>query len=58
MNDTGLLQIFQNVNDTLCRYDYYIHTSKLVAEIVKVNLKFGIYHTIDMLNDGACKMYG
>ena len=26
---------------------------KLVTEIVKVNLKFGIYHTIDMLNDGA-----
>lgn len=25
---------------------------KLVTEIVKVNLKFGIYHTIDMLNDG------
>lgn len=26
---------------------------KLVTEIVKVNLKFGIYHTMDMLNDGA-----
>ncbi|MCM1049883.1 MAG: PBECR4 domain-containing protein [Clostridiales bacterium] len=26
---------------------------KLVTEIVKVNLKFGIYHTIDMLNDSA-----
>lgn len=24
---------------------------KLVTEIVKVNLKFGIYHTMDMLND-------
>ncbi len=23
------------------------------TEIVKVNLKFGIYHTMDMLNDGA-----
>ena len=140
MKDTRLLQIFQNMKDTLCRYDYYIHTSKktihlsntedkiphlmglqfagrpkqytgdfvayavkkgritmqsleklvqkyykteekqrrilevihlkldnllflpaggiradekLVTEIVKVNLKFGIYHTIDMLNDEA-----
>ena len=26
---------------------------KLVTEIVKVNLKFGIYHTMDMLNDEA-----
>ena len=26
---------------------------KLVTEIAKVNLKFGIYHTMDMLNDGA-----
>lgn len=26
---------------------------KLVTEIVKVNLKFGIYHTMDMLNDGT-----
>lgn len=26
---------------------------KLVTEIIKVNLKFGIYHTMDMLNDGA-----
>ena len=26
---------------------------KLVTEIVKVNLKFGIFHTMDMLNDGA-----
>lgn len=26
---------------------------KLVTEIVKVNLKFGVYHTMDMLDDGA-----
>ena len=79
MKDTRLLQIFQNVKDTICKYDYYIRTSKeiihlsntedkiekmlrasgigadekLVTEIVKVNLKFGIYHTMDMLNDEA-----
>ena len=140
MKDTRLLQIFQSVKDTICKYDYYIHTSKkiihlsntedkiphlmglqyagrpkqytgdfgayavkkgritmqsleklvqkyyrtetiylssmaecrertgiekmlqaggigadekLVTEIVKVNLKFGIYYTMDMLNDGA-----
>lgn len=26
---------------------------KLVTEIVKINLKFGMYHTMDMLNDSA-----
>lgn len=26
---------------------------KLVAAIVKINLKFGVYHTMNMLNDRA-----
>ena len=33
MKDTRLLQIFQNVKDTICKYDYYIHTSKKIIHL-------------------------
>ncbi|MDE6052426.1 MAG: hypothetical protein K2G55_01405 [Lachnospiraceae bacterium] len=33
MKDTRLLQIFQNVNDTIYKYDYYIHTSKKIIHL-------------------------
>ncbi|MCX4321262.1 MAG: PBECR4 domain-containing protein [Lachnospiraceae bacterium] len=33
MKDTRLLQIFQSVKDTICKYDYYIHTSKKIIHL-------------------------
>ena len=33
MKDTRLLEIFQGVKETLCRYDYYIHTSKRILHL-------------------------
>ena len=33
MKDTRILQILQNVKDTICKYDYYIHTSKKVIHL-------------------------
>lgn len=33
MKDTRLLEIFQSVKETLCRYDYYIHTSKRILHL-------------------------
>lgn len=33
MKDTRLLQIFQNVKDTICKFDYYIHTSKKIIHL-------------------------
>ncbi len=33
MKDTRLLAIFQNAKETLCKYDYYIHTSKKIIHL-------------------------
>ncbi len=33
MKDTRLLEIFQSVKETICRYDYYIHTSKRILHL-------------------------
>lgn len=33
MQDTRLPEIFQNTKETICKYDYYIHTSKRILHL-------------------------
>ncbi len=39
-----LLQIFQDTKEVLCRL-------KIVGFIFRLNKKFGMHHTVDILND-------
>lgn len=39
MKDTRLLQIFNDTKDVLCKYDYYIHTSKRILHLTNSELK-------------------
>lgn len=55
MKDTRLLQIFQNVKDTLCRYDYYIHTSKKIIHLSNTEDK--IPHLMGLQYAGRPKQY-
>lgn len=55
MKDTRLLQIFQNVKDTICKYDYYIHTSKKI--IYLSNTEDKIPHLMGLQYAGKPKQY-
>lgn len=39
MKDPRLLKIFNDTKDVLCRYDYYIHTSKRILHLTNSELK-------------------
>ena len=39
MQDTRLLEIFQNTKDTICKYDYYIHTAKRILHLTNTEDK-------------------
>lgn len=39
MEDTRLLNIFYNTKECLCKYDYYIHTSKRILHLTNSELK-------------------
>lgn len=39
MQDTRLLEIFQNAKNTICKYDYYIHTPKWVLHLTNTEDK-------------------
>jgi hypothetical protein len=39
MKDTRLLKIFNDTKDVLCKYDYYIHTSKKILHLTNTELK-------------------
>ena len=39
MKDTRLLKIFNDTKDVLCKYDYYIHTSKRILHLTNSELK-------------------
>ncbi len=55
MKDTRLLQIFQSVKDTICRYDYYIHTSKKIIHLSNTEDK--IPHLMGLQYAGRPKQY-
>lgn len=55
MKDTRLLQIFQNVKDTICKYDYYIHTSHKVIHLSNTEDK--IPHLMGLQYIGRPKQY-
>lgn len=55
MKDTRLLQIFQNVKDTICKYDYYIHTSKEIIHLSNTEDK--IPHLMGLQYVGRPKQY-
>lgn len=55
MKDTRLLQIFQNVKDTICKYDYYIHTSQKIIHLSNTEDK--IPHLMGLQYAGRPKQY-
>ena len=55
MKDTRILQILQNVKDTICKYDYYIHTSKKVIHLSNTEDK--IPHLMGLQYAGRPKQY-
>ena len=55
MKDTRLLQIFKNVKDTICKYDYYIHTSKKIMHLSNTEDK--IPHLMGLQYAGRPKQY-
>lgn len=55
MKDTRLLKIFQNVKDTICKYDYYIHTSKKIIHLSNTEDK--IPHLMGLQYAGRPKQY-
>ena len=55
MKDTRILQILQNVKDTICKYDYYIHTSKKIIHLSNTEDK--IPHLMGLQYAGRPKQY-
>lgn len=55
MKDARLLQIFQSVKDTICKYDYYIHTSKKIIHLSNTEDK--IPHLMGLQYAGRPKQY-
>lgn len=55
MKDTRLLEIFQSVKETVCRYDYYIHTSKRILHLSNTEDK--IPHLMGLQYAGRPKQY-
>lgn len=55
MQDTRLLEIFQNAKDTICKYDYYIHTSKKILHLTNTDDK--IPHLMGLQYAGKQNQY-
>lgn len=55
MQDTRLLEIFQNVKDTICKYDYYIHTYKRILHLTNTEDK--IPHLMGLQYAGKQNQY-
>lgn len=55
MKDTRLLEIFTDAKETLCRYDYYIHTSKRILHLTNTEQK--IPHLMGLQYAGKKDMY-
>lgn len=56
MADKELLPVFQDAKETLCRYDYYIHTSKRILHLTNTEDK--IPHLMGLQYIGAEKFTG
>lgn len=55
MQDTRLLEIFQSTKNTICKYDYYIHTSKHVLHLTNTEDK--IPHLMGLQYAGKPNQY-
>lgn len=55
MQDTRLLEIFLNTKNTICKYDYYIHTSKRVLHLTNTEDK--IPHLMGLQYAGKPNQY-
>lgn len=55
MQDTRLLEIFQNTKDTICKYDYYIHTSNRILHLTNTEDK--IPHLMGLQYAGRPNQY-
>lgn len=55
MQDTRLLEIFQNTKGTICKYDYYIHTSKRILHLTNTEDK--IPHLMGLQYAGKPNQY-
>ena len=55
MQDTRLLEIFQNTKDTICKYDYYIHTSNKILHLTNTEDK--IPHLMGLQYAGRPNQY-
>ena len=55
MKDTRLLDIFNDTRETLCRYDYYIHTPKRIIHLTNTEQK--IPHLMGLQYTGKKDMY-
>lgn len=56
MADKELLPVFQDAKETLCKYDYYIHTSKRILHLTNTEEK--IPHLMGLQYIGAEKFTG
>ena len=55
MQDTRLFEIFQNTKETICKYDYYIHTSKRILHLTNTEDK--IPHLMGLQYAGKQNQY-
>lgn len=55
MQDTRLLEIFQNTKHMICKYDYYIHTSKKILHLTNTEDK--IPHLMGLQYAGKPNQY-
>ena len=55
MQDTRLLEIFQNTKETICKYDYYIHTSQKILHLTNTEDK--IPHLMGLQYAGKPNQY-
>lgn len=55
MQDTRLFEIFQNTKETICKYDYYIHTSKKILHLTNTEDK--IPHLMGLQYAGKPNQY-
>lgn len=55
MQDTRLFEIFQSTKETICKYDYYIHTSKRILHLTNTEDK--IPHLMGLQYAGKPNQY-
>lgn len=55
MQDTRLFEIFQSTKETICKYDYYIHTSKMILHLTNTEDK--IPHLMGLQYAGRPNQY-